>query len=361
LGATLEAQAVQAALIVMRGITSSLWPIHYKPLPDELLSCWLVRLAHGHGLKVQTFCNLICEGRFQIWNRDIDRLAPSWLLDEISYRTGASPAATLDTTLRAYAGLLFREVRWSGPLPWILALGMYHRKPHGHGLQYCPTCLAEDEIPYFRRSWRVAFHTVCSKHGTMLRDRCADCGEAVAPHRLDTTKLKDILMSPLSYCCVCRSDLRSASAVEPLTYRREVSEFLLGACRLIEGRCVQNDEWGLGRFAVMHQLCRILIARNKHLRLREFVLEQVGVGDSPLPDGRFPIEMLPIGLRHHLMQLAGWVLLDLQQRLTAAWRAGAVRYNVLLKDFPDRPNWYAHIVVELSNWRDRLLPIAGGK
>jgi len=31
-----------------RGLTAPLWPIRYKPLPDELLSSWLVRLAHGH-------------------------------------------------------------------------------------------------------------------------------------------------------------------------------------------------------------------------------------------------------------------------------------------------------------------------
>ena len=72
---------------MIRGLTSPLWPIHYKPLPDELLSSWLVRLAHGHGLKVQTFCNLIFGNSQQVWNRDIDRLAPTWLLDQLSYRT----------------------------------------------------------------------------------------------------------------------------------------------------------------------------------------------------------------------------------------------------------------------------------
>lgn len=74
----------------MRGLTESLWPIRYKPLPDELLSSWLVRLAHGHGLKVQTFCNLIFGNKLQVWNRDIDRLAPEWLIAELSSKTGAS-------------------------------------------------------------------------------------------------------------------------------------------------------------------------------------------------------------------------------------------------------------------------------
>lgn len=51
---------------------------------DELLSWWRVRLAHGHGLKVQIFYNLIFGNRHQVWSRDIDRLAPDWLVSELS-------------------------------------------------------------------------------------------------------------------------------------------------------------------------------------------------------------------------------------------------------------------------------------
>ncbi|WP_369124446.1 TniQ family protein, partial [Undibacterium sp. CCC2.1] len=62
---------------------------------------------------------------------------------------------------------------------------MYHRKRNAYGLQFCPTCLAEDSVPYFRRRWRVAFYTVCNEHKTMLLDRCPKCGSSVAAHRLD--------------------------------------------------------------------------------------------------------------------------------------------------------------------------------
>lgn len=111
----------------MRGFTSALWPIRYKPLPDELLSCWLVRLAHGHGLKVQTFCNLIFGNQRQVWNRDIDRLAPTWLVDELILRTGISPELAWGTTLRAYEGVLYPKFRLAGTLQWILTLKLYHR------------------------------------------------------------------------------------------------------------------------------------------------------------------------------------------------------------------------------------------
>lgn len=131
MGTSVKTKATQASIAAARPAADHLWPIRYKPLPDELLSSWLVRLAHGHGLKVQTFCNAIFGERLQVWNRDIDRLAPSWLLNELSLRTGTHYSAAASTTLRNYEGLLYRKFRTAGLLHWILVLQMYHRKRLG--------------------------------------------------------------------------------------------------------------------------------------------------------------------------------------------------------------------------------------
>lgn len=335
----------------MRGLTSPLWPIRYKPFPDELLSCWLVRLAHGHGLKVQTFCNLMFGNRRQVWNRDIDRLAPAWLVDELILRTGTSPEVAWGTTLRAYEGILYRKFRLSSTLRWILALKVYHRTRQGYGLQFCPACLAEDEIPYFRKRWRIALNTVCSKHGNMLFDRCPQCNVAVAFHRLDMAWMETIDVAPLSYCHSCQFDLRQAVPVKPIVYEVGASSLLLEACRQIEHDGVQESEWDLGNFAVMHQLCRIMTTRYKHAHLREFVLDQIGVPDIELIGGHVPFEMRNIQERHHLLQLACWLMVDLEYRLSSAWLAKAVRYNLLLKDFQSSPNWYDAIVCKFVHWR----------
>ena len=338
---------------MMKGFTDPLWPIRYKPLPDELLSCWLVRLAHGHGLKVQTFCNLMFGNKRQVWNRDIDRLAPSWLIDELVKRTGTSPEIAWGTTLHAYEGRLYSKFRLSGALQWILTLKMYHRTRQGFGLQFCPTCLAEDATPYFRKRWRIALNTVCTRHGTMLLDRCPDCRVGIAFHRLDMTRTDATEVTPLSYCHSCGSDLRNAVTEEPIVYDSEASLLLLELNRHFDLGMWVSSEWDVGQFAVMHQLCRIMTARSKHVHLRKFVLDQVGVQDIELTPGYLNFEMRVISERHHLMQLTSWLFLDLESRLTAAWRARAVRYNVLLKDFPEPPRQYHQIVERLSNWRCR--------
>ena len=57
------------------GLSGTLWPAHPKPLPDELLSSWMVRIAGQHGLKLHTFASAVWPG-ISIWNRDIDRSGP---------------------------------------------------------------------------------------------------------------------------------------------------------------------------------------------------------------------------------------------------------------------------------------------
>jgi len=106
MGATVQTEDVPSAVVDRsackgRGVRTALWPIRYKPLPDELLSSWLVRLAHGHGLKVQTFCNLIFGNRRQVWKP----WQPQVLQDQLT-EMGPSESS-LDATKYAY--LEFRD------------------------------------------------------------------------------------------------------------------------------------------------------------------------------------------------------------------------------------------------------------
>ena len=159
----------------------------------------------------------------------------------------------------------------------------------------------------------------------------------------------------MSYCHECGFDLRGAPTVEPVYYDNQASGLLLEASHMLDPDYHPvNAQWDLGRYDVMHQLCRITTARYKHVSLRKFVLDQAGLLDVPLTEGHISFEMRPIEERHHLAQLGAWLLVDMEPRLTAAWRAHSVRYSVLLKDFTERPNWYNQIVRRLANWRNRI-------
>lgn len=332
------------------GLSGKLWAVHLKPKEDELFSCWIAREAHAQGVKVQTFCDLAFGKERQIWNRDIDRLAPTWLVDEWSRRTAIPADEVLATTLHAYQGLLYREFHPTGFLKWILPLKMYHRKRMGFGLQFCPSCLSEDEEPFFRKRWRVAFNTMCPIHGVMLHDRCPNCGAPVIFHRLELGKHETIESGPMSECHACHFDLREAEATPPSIYDDEAFSFMRQSSLLLEG-AQKLPSLNVDTFAVLHQLCKLMITQHARLKLREFVLGRLRVSDIPLEGTHFPFELRPIWERHHVLQLAWWLVADLENRLTAAWKAKAVRYNMLFRDFEDLPKWYGEITAQFSNWR----------
>lgn len=349
---SIETQAVPTNLSDFQ-LKDRLWPIRPLPLPDELLSSWLVRLAHGQGLKAQTFCNLSFGGQHQVWNRDVDRLAPPWLLQELSFRTGTQLPTIVSTTLRAYEHHLYPKFRSAGCLQWILGLKMYHRKRAGFGLQFCPLCLRRDRVPYYRKSWRVALATSCPIHGNMLLDRCPRCHASIAAHRVD---MRDRTFSEraLSYCHACGFDLSESQTSQPDYYDQGAAKVLTAVCSV----CGFNPspgctDWNLDHINVLHHLCQILISRYPHVQLRQFILSKLATTDVPITPGRVPIEMRSVHERHHLVQLAAWLFVDIRSRITESWYAGAVRKNVFLKDFNDAPDWYRDIVYALPNWRAR--------
>ncbi len=336
----------------MKGLTESLWPIRYKPFPDELLTSWLVRLAWGHGLKVQTFCNQVFGGRRQVWNRDVDRLAPDWLVGELAARTGTSWQIAYGTTLRAYHGQLYATFKASGPLTWIQTLKVYHRQRQGFGLQFCPVCLAEDDKPYYRKAWRVTFNTMCSRHRVMLCDRCPQCGMPVMFHRMEMGRGMFADHEHMDRCHACAFALAESPTQAIWGYDRAALEFHLELCRMVTESDASTVDLDVMR--VLHHLVRLMLSRYATLSLREHVCTQLGLPDQLEISAKTHVETMPLNHRHHMVQLAAWLMVDLNERMGVAWRARAIRYNHMRKDFADPPHWYRDVVSRYSNWRRRL-------
>lgn len=159
------------------------WPYPVKPYTDELLSSYLVRTAHRHGLSPYRFCAFHFP-TVAIWNRDIDRSASDSLIESIASMSGQPSSRIYEMTLRKAE----RKMGSSGLLGtgcWINTVGIFHRKRRGWGQQYCPDCLAEQ--PVFLRSWRMSFVFTCSRHQIYLQDACPHCDAPLAIHRQQLT------------------------------------------------------------------------------------------------------------------------------------------------------------------------------
>ena len=331
-------------------LSGKLWPAHPKPLPDELLSSWIVRIAEANGVKLQTMTHLLF-GLYNLpWNHDIDRLAPKWFLKGICAHTGLSYWDAYRMTLAGYRTRLYRYRKDSGQLRWILPVRINSTKRDGFGMQYCPACLAADKEPYFRRKWRVAFYTFCPKHRIMLHDCCSACGAAVSFYRRDFGKAIDEA-GAICLCYQCQFDLRTAPQVPVVLYDDDVFQLYVEMLQALDGAATNAGQFDLKFHAVLHQLCKVMLSVQNHDRLRQYVANMLGVATVPLPYGKMPFEHRRVFDRYQAVIFVLWLLTAPEERIGAAWHAKAVRFNLLMKDFSDAPKWFVELAGQLNRMR----------
>lgn len=185
--------------------------LHPHPQDDELLSSWLVRVALEHVTAPATFTNLyLPEWRNALWANDVDLQAGGELLEALRRKCGFPMEELYGMTLKAYEGYLFeRAYTKTGGTQFVMPLRMRGRQSTSYGLRYCPKCLREDKLPYFRRSWRLSFSTACLRHGCFLRDRCPACQAPLTIYRKPS-------LSDFPNCDKCGFRLKDAE-VESIT------------------------------------------------------------------------------------------------------------------------------------------------
>lgn len=177
------------------------WVLPVPLLPDELFSGWLARAALRQGCSLYTLIKYLWPGMML---HDVDRGMTRQQLTSLSNVSGVPPEAFGKSMLFEIAHRIDgkdhrRQSIWS----WILPQGL-RTSNRPLGAQYCPTCWQEDEKPFIRLPWRLAWHTACAKHRTMLIDRCFQCKSAIRTQYLRPTD------GCLSRCAICKADLKSA-------------------------------------------------------------------------------------------------------------------------------------------------------
>ena len=183
-------------------------PVRVQPLPEEAFLSWFVRLAHAHGEKVQSLA-------YQLWGRR--RMVGDGLVfrlenadfDELAEICRVSRDALHELTLTSWVGRLWNHIEVKGTRKWVLPTVDRLRRAPRFGQQACTRCLAEDEIPYFRKSWRLAFHCICTVHHCTLIDRCPNCQSPVKLERADVGMFALSGEAVAYRCWMCGVDLRS--------------------------------------------------------------------------------------------------------------------------------------------------------
>lgn len=184
------------------------FPIRVQPVRGETLESWLDR-----------YCAVMTTSRKDLYssvglrplaNTGQHSRDPSLRLTEpvaarIAIATGLAAQDVQMHTMAAYEGraLFFRKAREGIDIHFLWA--------RGTGTRYCPACLKEDE-GVWQLAWRLSWSFACTRHGSLLLDRCNRCGEV--PHsrrRISELPLPSFcgntLSGPNEGLSYCRQDL----------------------------------------------------------------------------------------------------------------------------------------------------------
>ena len=238
-----------------------MWLIHPKPKDRELLSSWILRTCEMMALKPHSFCHRHWPG-LQIWNRDIDKLAPAELLRGMAEGTGVSLERAEQTTLRSLERIVVERLA-KGSDSIITNVGVYHRKRTGYGLRYCPACFGEPEGRYFRQEWRLISVSTCPAHGVMLRDDC-ECGAPIVPGR-----------GGIARCHRCEERLSSSEITEASTASLQLDAHTIAMlCGAPVSLPFLKDLHPLAYFALLSRLLLVLACGPRRERLWTIIAEQ---------------------------------------------------------------------------------------
>lgn len=305
-------------------------PCSVKPKEDELFSSWLIRLAYHHELKSHSFYKILFP-KYQIWTRDIDKLAPSELIKELSIKTLSTHEEIYNTTLKSYETRLYLKHNAYGNLKWILPFGVFHRIRKHCGLVYCPLCLKNDNEPYFRKHWRLSISIICTNCGVYLHEKCPKCKKPVVFFRNDIGNKNKQPPETISSCYNCEYDLSKS----PILYA--------------SSKCFENQKTlftildnGLNKeiiyphlyFEVLHQIIKILLNRKTKLF------------NNKINKSNKTFETLPIETRRIVLKQAFWLLEDFPNRFIKFFKVKNIKSTILLRDFQNSPFWYYKIVYE---------------
>lgn len=201
-------------MIYISTINKNVWPLYIPPLNDELFSSWFCRISNYNELRSETLLQNYFPKNSQLWNRDIDMFAPNNIITTLTENTFLTDIEINNLFLKSYEGIVFEKSNENGLADNILKLGIKHRKRKNYGIVYCPLCLQED-IAYFRKSWRLATSIICTKCNCYLHEKCPNCNNPISYHRnnIDWLTNSTSVCNPLNIC-ECKFDLSKS----PVTF-----------------------------------------------------------------------------------------------------------------------------------------------
>lgn len=282
---------------------------------DELIRSWLVRNALFFNMKPSQLSNIIFQN-LDIWKFDIDVQISEKNIQSLLNVVKITREELLENLLVSKSDYFYPHLNKSKQVKWLLHFGV-HQRGQKHSLQYCPACIASDNVPYFRTYWRLGFLTCCHIHNICFLDSCPNCNSPI--HLLRYHKISDKPFEPLDYlkCSKCSFDLREAPQEEPSRYELVANKehFKL----LVDGQgSIGNLTFHYSHiyYDGLKRIMSFILCSRKGIDIFEYVVKKFGLGSNYIENRRkisrhsepenLTIDMRKIGLIFSYYIMKDW-------------------------------------------------------
>lgn len=321
--------------------------ISLKPLPDELLSSWLIRTAFAHHVPMSTFCTDFINGDGgSITRRDLDFYLNHTFFENLSAKSRLSVNTVLSMSLRSLEGYLY--VCNDCLYPPDLVRRLQDKRTH-YGLLYCPKCLAEDAHPYYRKQWRYHFYNACTKHKIFLIDRCGSCQE-----RVRIAKMK--VSETITLCSKCGKDLRLTSIhriPDSLTYGIEAIEWFEKG--LTNGYFIIGNAKIRSLFIFqVHTILSVLLDKGEQLHLATFPMIDHYKALCRREEHYHSKKAMLIYKNFFLNAMVYYLLQDVPNHLKQFATDNRLTHRNFTHDFQNKPFWYQKMIDELVPMQNKV-------
>jgi len=187
-----------------------------KPLSHESVTSWLQRFGRLHGVTPAEVLAQAIGIEERLADIDLELTAKeSGYLMHFAHM-GKDSFQLNDVLFRPLRRQVIFPPRDKNICQWIV------QRPNGVNphFAFCPICLREDEIPYWRVEWRFRHWMVCPDHRCWLQDTCSHCGKRQdlgAPYLVRHAKRRRNVARPatLAQCMKCGKNLYGAEVIKP--------------------------------------------------------------------------------------------------------------------------------------------------
>ena len=315
--------------------------IHPQPFEDEILSSWFCRMAVKNLCTPIAFLNLYLGDYKAVFQGDLDWGREDFIRT-LAEKTGLKEEKVYSLSLRSYEGFLFEErKKYCSHKPFINQTNSRGGRNRGFAVRFCPYCLREQE--YFRKKWRLAFSTACTKHRVFLLDRCPECGEP-----LTIQKWRDDKES--FHCWKCGFEFKEAEAEKipkeskGLDAIKRLYEILDKGYFKFEGRVY----YSIAFFQVMEHFAKIVYTwKKRNWDLLKMELEILNIRLSDNTKGKIYVKA-SIKEQYLLFTVLNDIFSS-KENIRNFLRQNGLKSSKLTQDFENYPFWYKKFVDEFNN------------